>query len=152
MSRRRCHRLVWVLAVLLVSGAWTGCGSGGSVENSPEVFQNAALSDVGSLYESYVMDANKPPTRLTDFARYEQGMPTGYRELQSGNLVVYWGATLSSDGAQVLAYEKAVPSTGGLVLMSDGRTIQKMTPEQFQTAPKAGTTDSASDGTPGKAR
>jgi hypothetical protein len=37
----------------------------------------------------------------------------------------------------ILAYIKTVPDRGGNVLMEDGRTIKKLTAEEFRAAPKA---------------
>ena len=60
--------------------------------------------------------------------------------LKSGDLVVQWGAPLSAEGASsdtVLAYVKTVPEQGGYVLMQDGKSIKKMTADEFKNAPKA---------------
>ena len=59
----------------------------------------------------------------------------------SGDLIVQWGAPLSPEGEAaeaILAYVKTVPEQGGNVLMQDGKTIKKMTADEFKTAPKAG--------------
>jgi hypothetical protein len=65
-------------------------------------------------------------------------MPTGYLELKSGKIIALWGARLSDgDADKVYAYEKATPESGGFVLMADGKTIKKMTAEEFKSAPKA---------------
>jgi hypothetical protein len=131
----------------LILGIGGGCGPGEPAAGSPEIFQNAALTEVGSLIESYMADAKKPPTKQSDLAKYEPGLPSGWNELKKGNIVVFWGVPLASDDTStVLAYEKATPDSGGLVLMKDGKTIQKMTAEEFKAAPKAGTPDSASSG------
>ena len=55
-------------------------------------------------------------------------------------LVVQWGAPLSPEGKAadaILAYVKTVPEQGGNVLMQDSMTINKMTADEFKTAPKA---------------
>jgi hypothetical protein len=129
------------LAVLVgvVVGSTAGCGtSGGSAAVREETFHNASLQEVGDLYRSHLTDAGKPPTKAAEFAKYEMGLPTGYKELKSGNVVVFWGAPLSDSASDtVLAYEKTTPESGGYVLMQDGKTIERMTADQFKSAPKA---------------
>jgi hypothetical protein len=115
-----------------------GCSSAPQ-EGSPEIYSSAALSDVGGMYASYILDAKKPPAKKADFNRYENGYPTGLKELRSDNIIVFWGANLSDDASdKVLAYEKATPVSGGIVLMQDGKTIKKMSAEEFKSVPKAG--------------
>lgn len=133
----------WGLFIVIAAGAATGpgCGSGAvpGDASSDEVFQNASLGEVGSLIETYIADANKPPAKLEDVLKYETGLPVGVQEVRSGNIVVVWGTPLSStDTGSVLAYEKAVPQSGGFVLMADGKTIRKMSADEFKSAPKAG--------------
>ena len=51
MTRPRGRRLVWGLTFLLLSGVWTGCGSGNSGENSPEVRRRIGyLPEIPPLY------------------------------------------------------------------------------------------------------
>jgi hypothetical protein len=61
--------------------------------------------------------------------------------IKSGDLINQWGAPLSADvgpADAVLAYVKTVPEQGGNVLMQDGKTLNKMTADEFKAAPKAG--------------
>ena len=138
ISRAAVIRLGFLAIMGLIAGAGFGCGSTAPPQQGVEVFQNAALSEVGGLIESYSVDAKKPPKSIAEVARYEIGMPTGFTELKSGNIVVFWGAPLSETATDaVLAYEKAVPQSGGFVLMQDGKTIKKMTADEFKAATKA---------------
>ncbi len=65
--------------------------------------------------------------------------------IKKKDVVVQWGATLPDLGEEpgkvtsheVLAYEKKVPDSGGLVLMLD-RTIKEMSREEFKAAKMAG--------------
>jgi hypothetical protein len=61
--------------------------------------------------------------------------------IQSGDLIVPWGAPLSADvgpADAVLAYVQTVPEQGGNVLLQDGKTLKRMTADESQAAPKAG--------------
>jgi len=134
----RCVRAGWVPLVGLVFGLAAGCGTTASPAADKELFYQGSLGEVGGIYESYIADAKKPPTKLADLTKYELGMPTGYKELKEGNVVVLWGAPISDgDADKVFAYEKSVPESGGHVLMADGKTIKTLTAEQFKSVPKA---------------
>jgi hypothetical protein len=91
-----------------------------------------------------MLDTSKPPQSQAEIARYENAGPTAFNKIQKGEIVVLWGAN-PQEGAsdQVLAYEKQTPKTGGFVLMQDGTTVKKMTPEEFQAAKKAGSATSS---------
>ena len=129
-----------VIAVALTAG----CGGGGPV-NSPEVFENNALSEIGDIYRLYTEVNKKPPQSLRDFAPFREGTPNGIGAAARGEVVVLWGAQLNDlteEGTndspdEVLAYLKDVPEKGGLVLMKN-RKIRSMTAEEFKAAPKAG--------------
>jgi hypothetical protein len=130
---------------LLLSGCTLALAGGcGSAASKPQPVENLALNEVGDLYRLYVEEHQKPPTKPSDFTRYEQGFPLGYRQVKDGEVVVQWGAQLTdlADGSKdsadrVLAYEKKVPDQGGAVLM-ENRTLREMTAEEFKSAPKAG--------------
>jgi len=140
-------RAMSLIAVSLAVGF--GCGQPATV-NSPAVFQNNALQEIGELYRSYTEIKKKPPQSLRDFDAYSEGYPSGHIAAQRGEVVVLWGAKLddlSEAGTndspdEVLAYLKEVPEKGGLVLMKN-RKIKSMTAEEFKAAPKAGTASSA---------
>jgi hypothetical protein len=119
---------------------FSGCSGGGSSSPSsgPDLFHHSSLQEAGDLYRNVILDTQKPPSKLSDFAKYENGFPTGYRELKEGNIVVIWGSPMvDSNTTTVLGYEKATPDTGGFVLMQDTRTVKKLTSEEFKAAPKA---------------
>jgi hypothetical protein len=142
MNRIGRRVLVPVSGALLVLA---GCGGGGSSvpASGPDLFNYTALHEAGDLYRNVILDTQKPPTKAADFARYENGFPSGYREVKGGNILVFWGAPIAESGATtVLAYEKATPDSGGHVVMQDTRTVKKLTAEEFKAAPKApGTVD-----------
>src|SRR4051812_15423152 len=140
ISKSSCAMSVVALSLILA----VGCGGGGPA-NSPVVFENKALSEIGHIYRPYTQGHKKPPQSLRDFEPYREGTPNGIGAAARGELVVLWGAQLndlSDEGTndspdEVLAYFKDVPEKGGLVLMKN-RKIKSMTPEEFQAAPKAG--------------
>ncbi len=115
------------------------------MENSPAVFENNALSEIGSIYRLYSEVSKKPPKNLKDFEPYREGTPNGIGAASRGEIVVLWGAKLNDlteEGTgdspdEVLAYMKDVPTKGGMVLMKN-RKIKSMTAEEFKAAPKAG--------------
>jgi hypothetical protein len=109
-----------------------------------------ALNDVGELYRLYTAEKQKPPTKTADFLPMERMSPTGVRAVETGDVIVRFGASLPDTGEEpgkgpgdeVLAYQKDVPSSGGQVMMLD-RTIRTMTPEEFKAAKLAGTASSS---------
>ena len=76
--------------------------------------------------------------------------PTGVRAIETGDVIVRFGASLPDTGEEpgkgpddeVLAYQKDVPASGGQVMMLN-RTIRTMTPEEFKAAKLAGTASSS---------
>ncbi|MGZ3414946.1 MAG: hypothetical protein ACXWNX_15350, partial [Isosphaeraceae bacterium] len=80
------------------------------------------------------------PKNLKELGITGQQYPIAVEMIKSGDLVVQWGAPLSPEGKAanaILAYVKTVPERGGNVLMQDSMTINKMTADEFKTAPKA---------------
>jgi hypothetical protein len=122
-------------------GLSAGCGSGGrapSVPSDPqEAFQQNNMLELGELLQTLQRDEGKPPSSLADLARREVGWPGGYKQVKDGNIVLLWGAP-TREGATdtVLAYEKKAPESGGYVLMQDGKTVKRMTADEFKAAPK----------------
>jgi hypothetical protein len=77
-----------------------------------------------------------------DLAPCAGGFPLGYQAVASGAIVIVPGATMPGEGERggstaVVAYEKDVPTQGGLVLLHN-RTLEKMTPAEWKSAPRAG--------------
>jgi hypothetical protein len=91
------------------------------------------------MYRGGKASQGQIPARLADLKKYQQMYADGYRALEHGECVVFWGLDLNSaaDNAVILAYEKTTPQSGGSVLFADG-TVQEMTPAEFRTAPKPG--------------
>jgi hypothetical protein len=136
----------WFL-VTTALGLVTGCGSsggGGAFEVAPDNGERFALVEVGEILRNRMLDTAEPPRRPADIARYENAGPTGFNKIQKGEIVVVWGANPKEGSSdKILAYEKQTAQSGGFVLMQDGTTVKKMTPQEFQAAPKAGTATSS---------
>jgi hypothetical protein len=129
------------IASCLWLGTLVGCGSSAPKTTGgegQEVFANATMEEVADMYRSFSGDLKKPPTKVADFTRYEAAFSTGIMHLKDGRIVLFWGSPLSEGSSTVLAYEKHVPNEGGFVLLQDGKTIKKMTAEEFKSATKAG--------------
>jgi len=136
--------LAWspLVALGIASCLIVGCGEP-AVENSPEVYENNALSEVRDMYELYTQTKHKAPKSLKDFqAMFSEGNPTGIYAIKSGAVVVIWDVALNENRDadspdEVLAFVSDVPEKGGIVLMKN-RSLKKMTAEEFSAAPKAG--------------
>jgi hypothetical protein len=127
--------------MLLVVGSSlvAGCGGPEGERAAPEY---GLLREVNDLLHASAGALGRPPAKLDDLSRHKGTYPRGYEALQSGAVVVLWGAALQGEGEvgkgeAVVAYEKAAPSDGGYVLWSAG-TVRKMTAAEFNSAPKAG--------------
>ena len=121
-------------------GLLAGCSSrpGGEGEVSPEF---AKLQELNDLLHVASGATGRVPAKLADLVRHRSMFPRGYEAANSGNVVILWGAPLKGEGDMdkdeaVVAYEKAVPTEGGYVLLSAG-TVKRMTAAEFQEAPKA---------------
>ena len=138
--------------------AVAGCGGPGGRPMTQDDATTLALNDVGELYRLYTAEKQKPPTKTADFLPMERMSPTGVRAVETGDVIVRFGASLPDTGEEpgqgpgdeVLAFQKDVPASGGRVMMVD-RTIRTMTPEEFKAAKLAGTASSSAS-TGGKAK
>jgi hypothetical protein len=100
------------------------------------------LQDVNDLLHAAAGATGRLPAGLADLDRHKGMFPRGYEAVQSGAVVVLWGASIQGEGdigknEVVVAYEKGVPTDGGHVLLSAG-TVKKMTASDFNAAPKGG--------------
>lgn len=137
----RAFPALFLMAAL--APAAPGCGVGSADEKDTVLVKNSmeetALGEVGTLYRDYTAEANKPPQKLDDLSKLAGGTQFANDFLTRGDIVAFYNAKVSDDASgTVLAYEKKVPAGGGFVLMQDGKTVKKMTADEFQAAPKAG--------------
>jgi len=118
-----------------------GCSGSKTGQAVPGQEQQLVLQEVNDLLHTSSA-GGRVPSKLADLQRQEQNFPKGYAAVKSGEIVVLWGTPPQGEGQagsneSVIAYEKAVPKDGGFVLLSAG-TIKKMTPDEFNAAPKTG--------------
>lgn len=123
-----------ILAIALV-----GCSSG--TTNEAIAPTNAdALKDVANMIRDYTSANNRPPAKAADVAGYRSLYHIGHKAIESGDVVVLWGAKVAGEGGgggeTIIAYEKATPDSGGSVLLENG-TVKQMTAAEFSAAPKA---------------
>jgi hypothetical protein len=126
---------LWGVLVLGMSVAASGCGNDQKVSND--------LKQLGIAYYSYYNAVGKAPTGPKDLEPYYERDPKLTQALDSGQYVFLWNVSFrdlikggGTGATTVLAYEKDVPTRGGLVLMGDAN-VRRMTPQEFTQAPKA---------------
>lgn len=112
---------------------------GGIVASAGRVVPEQDLRQFAQLY---LLDAQtNVPRSLADMPGLRRDLPKAYPAFEDGRYIVLWGAdpNRASDGASrtLLAYEKATPEKGGVVVFLDGHTAN-ITPQEFQTYAKPG--------------
>jgi hypothetical protein len=96
-----------------------------------------ALDDLVNLLNYVKMEGKQPPARAADLQPIEPIFLNACLGITRGEIVYVWGTTIDPTGAgKVLAYEKAVETGSGYVLMQDG-TVKTMPTSEFQALPKA---------------
>lgn len=114
-----------------------GCGK--TETAPPAASAQTKLTEIGNMYRAYTKDHKKPPQKLSDFDHpYEPANMDGYAALRDGECVMIWGGSMPGGNANavVIAYEKAAPEAGGLVVFQDG-SVKPLTAAEFKAAPKA---------------
>jgi hypothetical protein len=115
-----------------------GCGS--EPDNKPIAADEQGLKELAAVYRDFSGKNKRGPKNFKELRREGQGYPNAFELVNSGELIVEWGAPLSPNGeaaGAVLAYFKNAPAEGGRVLMQDGDTIKKMTAQEFNAAARA---------------
>jgi hypothetical protein len=135
-------------ALILAVALAPGCGGGATnATNSPELYTNTALYEIGDMINTYTMERKKPPRGLRDLSAFAETFSTGTNAVREGQVVVLWGVAPVAPGSagpeaqEILAYVKEAPDTGGGVITRD-LTIKSLGADAFKAAPKAaGTAD-----------
>jgi hypothetical protein len=132
---------------LLILGAaiaiQPGCGSDTKVVTDPkgkaERVQENSLAQLGDVLRIRAEEGAPPPASVADVVKYEKAFPLACGKVKDGQIVLFFGVPLQ-EGVEdkILAHEKLTPEAGGHVLMQDGKTIKKVTADEFKAAPKAG--------------
>lgn len=100
-------------------------------------------NDLRQFAQFYMTEvsAGKPPRSLADMPDLRRDMSKAYKDFEKGLYVVNWGADSNRAPAgtsqTVLAYEKATPEMGGVVVFLDG-SVRNVTAQEFQTFAKPG--------------
>ena len=132
--------LIRLAALLAAVSLLAGCNSagrgGGPTEEGYVLFQ-----EVNDLLRAAAGPSGRPPAKVADLKAHEANFPRAYGAIKSGSVVVIWGTPFkgegeASSGDPVVAYEQAVPTGGGYVLLAGGE-VKKMSASEFQSAPKA---------------
>jgi hypothetical protein len=124
--------LMPVLVALLIVPAG-GCGKADFDPNL--AVQKRELAEIHDCYTNYLKTNERPPTELSQLKKYEAAYSAGLAALKDGKYIVVWGVK-GKDAGTLLAYEKDVPTNGGVVLMADG-TVKTMAADNFKSAKPA---------------
>jgi hypothetical protein len=137
----RLTALTPVLALALA--VVPGCGWGNpNPPNSPELYTNTALFEIGDMINTYTIQHKKPPQGLRDLSAFAETFSSGTNAAREGEVVVLWGVapvepgSAGPEGQEILAYVKEAPESGGGVLTRDLQ-IKSLSADAFQAAPKA---------------
>jgi hypothetical protein len=101
----------------------------------PIVQRNDAAMDLQNIAKLYLIDAQlgMPPKKVEDL----QGLDArAVKAVKDGEYVVIWNAGPTNPGNAILAYEKNVPTRGGMVANFTG-SVTQMSVGDFAAAPKA---------------
>ena len=135
------RRLMTVSLILGVVALLLGCGGVAKVrEAAARAKKVNQLKQVGLAYHNFQDNNIKPPAGAADLLPLLKADPETAQALQSGDIVVLWGAKVPADFPQgtsvtVLGYDKDVPTKGGPVLLGDA-SVQTMTVAEFNAAPR----------------
>lgn len=117
----------------------SACSSKKTDPNAGAPTPTDALQQVANMIRDHTSSKGKPPAKLADLAGFKNHYNIGYTAVESGEVVVVWGAWVAGEGGGegtgVVAYEKAAPDSGGAVLLQSG-TVKQMTADEFRAAPK----------------
>lgn len=94
------------------------------------------LEELAEVYAFRAAEGYRLVSRVQDLEEHEPAMPNAFARIQTGDLIVCWGTGLSNDPQSVIAYEKACPTSGGMVLIADGKTRQ-VSAAEFQALRKS---------------
>ena len=154
------------LAPLVLAAFLPGCGVGGSPSGGDTILTQTPVEQVGRMLRTYQKGLKPPgkgakdrdlpvyrpgpvppPRGPKDLAPLAKGYPHAVRAIRDHEVLLFWKTDLADDpdaAGTVLAYARAVPDSGGQVLLRDG-TTRTMTPDQFRAArkPEGASTDEA---------
>jgi hypothetical protein len=132
------RRLAFILLGLAAGLMLSGCSRKAAVPSDDQSLRQTELQQIWEVYTSYIRQNKRPPRQYADVKGYGTVFSEGLRALKDGQCVAIWGVADAATAAanKILAYEKAAPQQGGLVVFGDG-TVKHLTAAEFQAAPKA---------------
>jgi hypothetical protein len=127
-----------VALLLVVTALIFGCG--GIRQAAVKQQRTNQLKAIAIAYHNCNDQNLKGPANAAELQKFLEGFPDAVQAIQSGEIVVYWNAKVPTDFPKgtsntVLAYDKVVPASGGVVVMGDG-SPRVMTAAEFAAAPK----------------
>lgn len=130
-----------VVVYAAIALAAVGCGGPAATNpNGGGPGPADAVQEAVGLIRNHSTQFGRGPAKAADLARYESEFPYGLKAVQSGEVVVVWGATVAGEGGggseAVVAFAKGAPTQGGAVGLASGRVVT-MTAAEFAAAPKA---------------
>jgi hypothetical protein len=111
----------------------------GIAKNVPAVGRFNASTDLrtlAQLYSTYAAEQGKGPSRLEDLD-LQKDDPKLLQHVKDGEYVVVWGVNPQAGGQAIVAYQKDVPTKGGMVARLGG-SVDRVTAQEFQAQAKAG--------------
>ena len=123
-------------------GLAAGCGGDPNPPNSPQLYQNTVLTEIGDMINTHTIQHKKPPQGVKDLSPFADTLPTGLGAARPGDVLVIWGvgpvdpAGADPAGDEILAYLKEAPESGGGVLTRNLK-VKSLTADEFKAAPKA---------------
>jgi hypothetical protein len=78
------------------------------------------------------MDEKSPPKSIDDLKGLD---PKSIQAVKDSAIVILWNPKPNAPSTAVIAYEKDVPTQGGMVVTLSG-VPQRMTPDEFKAAEK----------------
>jgi hypothetical protein len=130
---------IGLLSICAIAVALLGCGGERKVPPGATGAPTAkeSLDDMVSMLNFLKSEGKPPPAYMGSLQALEPIYQGACLGIIRGEVVYIWGTTIDPAGAnKVLAYEKAVETSSGYVLMQDG-TVKTMQSSEFQAAPKA---------------
>jgi hypothetical protein len=132
------HGVLTFLPILLLSVFAILPGCAGKPPAAPPVSQTKAMQEIAELYKFIAYERRPAPKKLSDLADYQDSLGDAWPGLQSGEVVINWGAGLSKTGEAgqtLLAYSRDAATESGAILLCDG-TVKEVSAQEFKSLQK----------------
>jgi hypothetical protein len=134
ITMRSIERHLTILALLLATSI--GCIMGSNPASGPKVTADD-FKQLGLAFHNSLDSARNGPQEFADLARF---LPKQFESSKMQQIEFCYGVGLremtAGSSKTVVAFEKNVTTTGGLVLFGDGN-VKSMSAAEFENAPKA---------------